>query len=120
PHQCQARYVAFHYIAEDQYALMLDDIRVRKPGEANEQTVDLSRYVKSYPNPVADVWTVTAYGLDINRVEICNMQGGVVFRSAGNLATEAYRIDMSGFTPGLYMARVYTNAGVQVVKVTVQ
>ncbi len=113
-------YVAIHYIAEDQYALMLDDIRVRKPGEANEQTVDLSRYVKSYPNPVADVWTVTAYGLDINRVEICNMQGGVVFRSAGNLATEAYRIDMSGFTPGLYMARVYTNAGVQVVKVTVQ
>lgn len=113
-------YVAFHYIAEDQYALMLDDIKIGKSGLVNEQTVDLSRYVKSYPNPVSDVWTVTAYGLEINRVELCNMQGGIVFRSAGNLATETYRVNMNGFTPGLYMARVYTNAGVQMVKVTVR
>lgn len=112
-------YVAIQCVSNDQYIFMIDDIRVNKP-LANEKKADLSSYVKSYPNPVSGLWTVTAYGLEINRVEICGMQGGVVYRSANGLATDSYRLDMSGFVPGLYLARVYTNAGVQVLKVLVR
>ncbi|MDE7150000.1 MAG: T9SS type A sorting domain-containing protein, partial [Bacteroidales bacterium] len=112
-------YIAIQCVSNQAWIFMIDDIEVSRPA-ANEKVTDLSAYVKSYPNPVADVWTVTAYGLEINRVEICDMAGSVVFRSAGSLATDAYRVHMGGFKPGLYMARVYTNAGVQTLKVVVR
>lgn len=112
-------YVAIQCVSDQAWIFMVDDIQVSRP-TPNEEVADLSAYVKSYPNPAADVWTVTAYGLEINRVEICDMAGSVVFRSAGSLATDAYRVHMGGFKPGLYMARVYTNAGVQTLKVVVR
>ena len=113
-------YVAIQCVSQDAWMFFVDDITVRTGGVANEQTVDLSRYVKSYPNPATDVWTVTAYDLQINRVEIYNMTGALMFRSADNLATEAYRVHVGDFMPGLYTARVYTNAGVQTLKVIVR
>ncbi len=113
-------YVAIQCVSEDSWWFMVDDIEVFTGDAANEKDVDLSRYVRGYPNPVADMWTVTAYGLVIDRIEIGHVTGGVVYRSAGNLATESYRVSMGGFTPGLYMARVYTNAGVHTLKVVVR
>lgn len=113
-------YVAIQCVSQEAWMFFVDDIVVRTGGVANEQTVDLSRYVKSYPNPAADVWTVTAYDLQINRVEIYNMTGALMFRSADNLAAEAYRVYVGDFTPGLYTARVYTNGGVQTLKVVVR
>ena len=113
-------YLAIQCVSNQAYIFFIDDIQVSRPSSATEQIDDLSRYVRSYPNPASETWTVTAYGTEINRVEICNMQGGVVFRSASGLNTESYRVSMSGFTPGLYMARIYTPAGVQTLKVMVQ
>ncbi|MDE7150035.1 MAG: T9SS type A sorting domain-containing protein, partial [Bacteroidales bacterium] len=115
----QEVYLAIQCVSEDAFILLIDDIMVSKP-VPNESVTDLSMYVKSYPNPVTDVWTVTAYGLEIDRVEICDMAGSVVFRSASRLATETWRVNMAGFTTGLYMARIYTNAGVQTLKVVVR
>lgn len=112
-------HIAIQCVSDTQFMFMIDDIMVSKP-VPNENMVDLSRYVKAYPNPVTDVWTVTAYDLNIQRVEICNMTGNVVFRSANNLNTETYRVSMGGFTPGLYTARVLTNAGVQTLKIMVR
>lgn len=116
----KAVYLAIRCVSENKWWFMIDDIEVKTGDAGREAALDLSRYVKSYPNPAVDLWTVTAYGLEINRVEICDMTGGVVFRSAGNLATDTYRVNMGGFKPGLYMARVYTNAGVQTLKVVVR
>lgn len=113
-------YVAIQCVSQNAWMFFVDDIEVKTGNLSNESSVDLSRYVKSYPNPVRDEWTVTAYDLQIRRVEICNMTGGVVFRSADNLSTEVYRVNMEGFVPGLYTARVYTNAGVQTLKVIVR
>lgn len=113
-------YIAFQCVTADGWMFLIDDIVVKTGMASNEKAVDLSRYVKAYPNPVTDVWTVTAYGLEIRQVEICNMAGNVVFRSADNLATEVYRVSTDRFTPGLYMARIYTNAGLQVQKVMVR
>ena len=114
-------YVAIQCVSEDAWMFFIDDICVKTGGKVNnDQNVDLSRYVRSYPNPVTDVWTVTAYDLLIDRVEIYNITGEPVFRSASGLNTESYRVSMGGFTPGLYMARIYTNAGVQTLKVVVR
>lgn len=113
-------YVAIQCVSEDAWWFMVDDIEVFTGDAANETDVDLSRYVKAYPNPVSDVWTVTAYGLSIDRIEISNAAGAVVYRSAGKLSVESYRVSMAGFMPGIYVARVYTDAGVQTLKVMVR
>lgn len=112
-------YVAIRCVSDDQFVMMIDDIRVAG-GVGIEKTADLSAYVKSYPNPVSGLWTVTANGLEIDRVELCDMMGGIVYRSSDKLSAETWRLNMGGFKPGLYVARVYTNAGVQMIKVTVQ
>lgn len=112
-------YVAIRCVSDDQFVMMIDDIRVAG-GVGTEKAADLSAYVKSYPNPVSGLWTVTANGLEIDRVELCDMMGGIVYRSSDNLSAETWRLNMDGFKPGLYVARVYTNAGVQMMKVTVQ
>lgn len=115
----QEVYVAIQCVSDDQFVFMIDDIRVSNPLGLTQKE-DLSAYVKSYPNPVADQWTVTAYGLNIEFVEIGNMMGETVYRSSKNLKTETHRVNVSGFTPGLYVARVHTNSGIQVVKIMVR
>lgn len=112
-------YIAIQCVSKQAFIFLIDDIVVTRP-LPTESVEDLSHYVRSYPNPATDRWTVTAYGLEINRVEICDLTGSIVFRSADRLATDTYRVNTGGFTPGLYMARVYTNAGVQTLKVIVR
>lgn len=113
-------YVAIRGVSEDQWCLMIDDIEVSNPAGLEPKTdADVSAYVKSYPNPVSGVWTVTAYGLEINRVELYNVLGSLVYRS-GSLSTDVYRLNMEDFKSGLYTARVYTSSGVQSVKVSVR
>ena len=85
-----------------------------------EETTDLSAYIKLYPNPVSDVWMVLATGVDINKVELYNLMGSLVYRSADNLSAGQWRLNMADFVPGLYTARVYTSMGVQTIKVTVR
>lgn len=117
----QEIYIAFRYTAKDQFFFMLDDINVTKPGQGTgTETVDLSASVKSYPNPVSDVWTVTAYGTRINHVVLYNLSGNVVWRSANRLNTESLRLNMGRFAAGLYTAHVYTEAGLKVMKVIVR
>lgn len=120
PYAGKEIYLAIRCVSDDQFVMMVDDICVAGGPVAIEKADDLSAYVKSYPNPVSDMWTVTAYGLEIDRVELCDMMGGIVYRSSDKLSVETWRLNMGGFKPGLYVARVYTNAGVQTIKVTVR
>lgn len=104
---------------ETNWCFMIDDVKLSNPAGV-EETTDLSAYIKSYPNPVSDVWTVLATGVDINKVELYNLMGSLVYRSADNLSAGQWRLNMADFTPGLYTARVYTSMGVQTIKVTVR
>ena len=112
-------HVGIRCLSTDQWMFMIDDIEVSNPMKI-EQTDNLAAYVKSYPNPVSDVWTVSTFGVEINKVEIFNTMGAMVHSTANNLKTNGWRLNMSGFKSGLYTARVYTNAGVQTIKVTVK
>lgn len=112
-------WIAIQCVSDAAFIFMVDDIQVTRP-VANENTADWKSAVRAYPNPASDMWTVTAYGLSIQRVEFCNMMGEVVYRSADHLSTETWRLNVAHFTPGLYMARVYTDAGVQTLKVVVR
>lgn len=112
-------YIAIQCVSNDALMFMVDNIRVSRP-VANEFVENSRLNVHAYPNPVSDVWTVAAYGQSIQRVEIYNLAGGLVYRSANSLNTETWRIHVSAFNAGMYMARVYLKSGVQTVKMLVQ
>lgn len=112
-------YIAIQCVSDNALMFMIDDIRVSRP-VANEFVENNAVNVQAYPNPVDHVWTVTAYGQSIQRLEIYNLMGGLVYRSANNLNTETWRMDVSDFTSGMYMVRVYLNSGVQTLKMMVQ
>ena len=60
-----------------------------------------------FPNPVKDVLFVEGVGM--KRIEVFNVMGQMAYHS--DVEGEAVRIDMSGYTNGVYMVRVLTENG---------
>lgn len=111
-------YIGIQCVSNDQYIFMIDDIRVMKP--AGVEKNNLAEVVKAYPNPVSEVWTVTAHGTEIERVEWFNAAGALVYRADVPASSDTWRLNVSRFKSGFYTARVYTKAGVQAVKVSIK
>lgn len=72
-----------------------------------------------YPNPVADVITVHAEGVLIDRISVFNLAGIVICQS-NRLHTTDFRYNVGGLAPGLYFVRVETEQGVSVLKFAVR
>ena len=71
--------------------------------------------VALYPNPTKGNVTIEAAGM--SRVTVVSVLGQVVYDTEVNADT--YTLNMSQFNAGMYMVRVYTEAGVTVKRVTV-
>ena len=71
--------------------------------------------VALYPNPTKDNVTIEANGM--SRITVVSMLGQVVFDT--EVSGDTYVMNMSQFTAGMYMVRVYTESGVTVKRVTV-
>lgn len=115
-------WLAIQCVSEDAYLFMVDDIEVSKPEGLSNETwpLDLSAYVKMYPNPVKEQLTFSTVGLRINQVAIYNVWGEEVYASASNLKTENYRYNVSGLASGIYFARINTEKGLVVMKFVVR
>ena len=100
------------------FRFLIDDIEVSKPGTGVEGHAGLSGNVAVYPNPATDFVMMTSYGMPMNRVEVLNMAGALVY-TAATLNTETFRLSTESLQPGLYMVRIYTTAGIRVVKLVV-
>jgi hypothetical protein len=71
--------------------------------------------VALYPNPTKGNVTIEAAGM--SRITVVSMLGQVVFDT--EVSGDTYVMNMSQFTAGMYMVRVYTESGVTVKRVTV-
>ena len=71
--------------------------------------------VALYPNPTKDNVTIEAAGM--NRITVVSMLGQVVYDT--EVSEDTYVMNMSQFTAGMYMVRVYTENGMTVKRVTV-
>ena len=78
------------------------------------------RMAKMYPNPTKDVFTVEVSGIyrEIKGVELMDITGKVMSRTAGNNASEM-QISTSNLSNGTYLVRIQTNAGVLTEKLQV-
>ncbi len=68
-----------------------------------------------YPNPTKDNVTIEAAGM--SRITVVSMLGQVVYDT--EVSEDTYVMNMSQFTAGMYMVRVYTESGMTVKRVTV-
>ena len=71
--------------------------------------------VALYPNPTKDNVTIEAAGM--SRITVVSMLGQVVYDT--EVSEDTYVMNMSQFTAGMYMVRVYTENGMTVKRVTV-
>lgn len=70
------------------------------------QPVDAS-VINLYPNPAREVFTLDAGGMTIEKVEVINMLGEVVYAAETN--TAKVEITTNDFSNGLYFVRMYIN-----------
>ena len=80
-----------------------------------DEVPENSDNVALYPNPTKDNVTIEAAGM--SRITVVSMLGQVVFDT--EVSGDTYVMNMSQFTAGMYMVRVYTESGVTVKRVTV-
>ena len=71
--------------------------------------------VALYPNPTKGNVTIEAAGM--SRITVVSVLGQVVYDT--EVSEDTYVMNMSQFTAGMYMVRVYTESGVTVKRVTV-
>ena len=66
-----------------------------------------------YPNPVMDYMYLEYEGWEADKVELVNIQGGLLQVWSENLN----RLDLSSVAPGVYLLKVYTGQGVVTKKI---
>ena len=71
--------------------------------------------MKVYPNPSSTVWNFDAGSLIIDRAELVDVTGKVVY--ANSFAASQVAINTDAIAPGIYFARIYSGASVQTIKV---
>ena len=80
-----------------------------------DDVIENEANVALYPNPTKDNVTIEAAGM--SRITVVSMLGQVVYDT--EVSEDTYVMNMSQFTAGMYMVRVYTENGMTVKRVTV-
>jgi len=79
--------------------------------------IDINTLTYVYPNPAKDQ-VILASSFNMNKVEIFNMIGQKVYENSVNGITST--VNVSNFTPGTYMVKMYTEGGLATKKIVVE
>ncbi len=71
--------------------------------------------MKVYPNPSSTVWNFDAGNLTINKAEVIDVTGKVVYTNT--FAASQVAVSTDALAPGIYFARIYSGASVQTIKI---
>ena len=74
--------------------------------------------MNTFPNPAYNEINVYANGITIEKIEVTNINGQVVYDNTINAID--HKIDVSAFNEGIYFVKVSTAKGVQTNKVIVR
>jgi poly(3-hydroxybutyrate) depolymerase len=85
--------------------------------DISEYTKDES-YLNTFPNPAYNEINVYANGNTIDKIEVTNINGQVVYNA--NINAIDHRIDVSEFNEGIYFVKVSTTKGIQTNKVIIR
>lgn len=78
--------------------------------ETNNESAAAKASLDLYPNPVSQLLHIKSSAEAIQQVSIMNVNGRMITDSRG-LCTQEFRLNVESLSPGLYLARVRTEAG---------
>ena len=109
--------ITFRYISAGGGDVYIDNVNFSNTPQSVQQA-RISKY-KIYPNPATDVVNISTGAEPISNVDVIDMAGSTVMSVNGAGATEL-NINTQTLSMGIYIFRVYTNAGVQTTKVVIR
>ncbi len=109
----QSIFVAIHCVSNEAEMFMVDDITITNPNSKASNGLALST-LTLYPNPASEVIVISASGQTIKGVAFYSTSGTKIATAPASYGEVRYNV--SGFTPGIYFAKVETETGTQVLK----
>lgn len=110
-------YLAIQCVSEDAFIFMLDDITVSKPvSSVAENAVAM---LSLYPNPATEMIVISSGGSAIEKVDIYNAAGALVYSSPASDSSN-FRYNVSSLDAGIYFAKVETSDGAKVMRFIVK
>lgn len=110
-------YLAIQCVSEDAFIFMLDDITVNKPvSSVAENAVAM---LSLYPNPATEMIVISSGGSAIEKVDIYNAAGALVYSSPASDSSN-FRYNVSSLDAGIYFAKVETSDGAKVMRFIVK
>ena len=110
-------YLAIQCVSEDMFVFMLDDIKVSKPvSSVAENAVAM---LSLYPNPATEMIVISSGGSAIEKVDIYNAAGALVYSSPASDSSN-FRYNVSSLDAGIYFAKVETFDGAKVMRFIVK
>lgn len=110
-------YLAIQCVSEDAFIFMLDDIIVSKPvSSVAENAVAM---LSLYPNPATEMIVISSGGSAIEKVDIYNAAGALVYSSPASDSSN-FRYNVSSLDAGIYFAKVETSDGAKVMRFIVK
>ncbi len=74
--------------------------------------------ISIYPNPVSDILYVNAFNNNIEKIEINDILGKIIYHKTG--ISESVEINTAGISPGIYTINIYTDKSVISKKIIVK
>jgi len=94
------------------------DYIIDERGDTNTRANRTGRIIKAYPNPMQDVLQIETNGSTIEQVTLYNMSGELMLNQSFNdPVTEKLTLNTATLPHGLYLVKITTTAGIEVVKV---
>ncbi|MCM1041408.1 MAG: T9SS type A sorting domain-containing protein [Bacteroides sp.] len=96
----------------------LEILSIKKKGNVGVETTEKAE-LRIFPNPAGETVTLTATGCNLQKVEILDMNGRVLYAATLDNQT-SFRYNVSWMSSGIYFARVKTPCGVLTEKFSVR
>lgn len=110
-------YLAIQCVSEDAFVFMLDDITVNKPVSSVAENAIAA--LSLYPNPATEMIVISSGGSAIEKVDIYNAAGALVYSSPASDSSN-FRYNVSSLDAGIYFAKVETSDGAKVMRFIVK
>lgn len=114
-------YLALQCVSSNCYAFLVDDIRVSKPEQTGnaEEKISCGYSLLMYPNPASSYVEISAQGALIRKVEVYGLAGNRIHGGPEGMQASSYGFGLEDFSTGLYMVKVWTEKGTEVLKLVV-
>lgn len=91
--------------------------------KVDTSSTNLKKHSNVYinPNPSKGEFTIFVDGenTEINKIDVYNLQGGLVFRKVFQDKSDSQKISNPTIDPGMYLMKIYTNTGVATKKMLI-